>query len=155
MLKSSYLRWLSLSFVVVLLDQYSKWFVAKHLTLHNPVIVNKFFNWYLDYNHGAAWNFLSNESGWQRWLLAGFSVIVSIIILVLLKKTHNPHKSSSAGLALVLGGAVGNLIDRIYPGVVTDFIQWHVGNHFWPTFNIADSAVCVGAVLYIWGMKND
>ncbi len=151
--KLHYMRWLLLSFLVIILDQVSKWFAATHLQLHTPITVNSYFNWYLDYNRGAAWSVLSGESGWQRWALSGFSAVVSIIILMLLKKSPVEQKAANAGLALILGGAIGNLIDRVYPGVVTDFIQWHIGNHYWPTFNIADSAVCVGAVIYIWGLK--
>jgi signal peptidase II len=151
--KLHYVRWLLLSVVVVILDQLSKWFAVTHLQLQTPVEVNRYFNWYLDYNHGAAWSFLAGESGWQRWALSGFSAVISIIILFLLKRSLPQHKAANTGLALILGGAVGNLIERIHPGVVTDFIQWHVGNHYWPTFNIADSAVCVGAVIYIWGIK--
>ena len=151
--KLHYVRWLLLSLIVVILDQLSKWYVATHLQLQTHVEVNRYFNWYLDYNHGAAWSFLAGESGWQRWALSGFSAVIAIIILFLLKRSSSQHKAANTGLALILGGAVGNLIDRIYPGVVTDFIQWHIGNHYWPTFNIADSAVCVGAVIYIWGIK--
>jgi signal peptidase II len=148
-------HWLFLTVLVIFFDQYLKWDVRHHLVLHDPLMLNAYFNLYLDYNHGAAWNFLSNQSGWQRWVLAAFSTVVSIIILFWIKNSQDSNKFTCAGLALILGGAVGNLIDRIYPGVVTDFIQWHVGTHYWPTFNIADSAVCFGAVLFIWGMKND
>lgn len=150
-----YLRWISLSFIVVLLDQGSKWFVSKHLAEHKAVVVNRFFNWYLDYNQGAAFSLFSSASGWQRWMLSGFSTLVSLILLFMLKNADENDASTCAGLALILGGAVGNLIDRVYPGRVVDFIQWHVGTYYWPTFNIADSAVCIGAVLFIWGMRHD
>ncbi|HEV2613732.1 MAG TPA: signal peptidase II [Gammaproteobacteria bacterium] len=155
MLRLKYWHWILLSVFVVILDQSSKWVASTYLQYHIPVEVTPFFNWYLDFNHGAAWNFLSNETGWQRWVLAGFSTLVSILILFWLRDSENKKNTSCAGLALILGGAVGNLVDRIYPGVVTDFIQWHLSTYYWPTFNIADSAVCVGAVLYIWGMRND
>lgn len=147
------LRWLPLSILVIVLDQYSKWAAVHHLKYHKRVVVNAYFNWYLDYNHGAAFSFLSSAGGWQRWLLSGFSALMSLVLLILLKNTSSQSKLSCAGLALILGGAIGNLIDRAYVGVVTDFIQWHIGNHYWPTFNIADSAVCVGAVFYIWSIK--
>jgi signal peptidase II len=152
---STCFRWLFLSLFIILFDQYTKWYAGGHLLLHTPYVVNRFFNWYLDFNHGAAWNFLGDQSGWQRWALSGFSATVSIFLLALLRNTSSEYKMTCASLALLLGGAVGNLIDRLYFGVVTDFIQWHIGTHYWPTFNIADSAVCVGAVLFIWGMKKD
>ncbi|MDX2163835.1 MAG: signal peptidase II [Gammaproteobacteria bacterium] len=151
--KLHYARWLLLSFLVIVLDQLSKWYAVAHLQLQIPVEVNPYFNWYLDYNHGAAWSFLADESGWQRWVLSGFSAVISVVILFLLKRSSPQHKAANTGLALILGGAIGNLIERIHPGVVTDFIQWHIGNHYWPTFNLADSAVCIGAVIYIWGIK--
>lgn len=147
------LRWLWVSFFVVALDQWSKWFVVQHLIFQKPYVINKFFNLYLDHNIGAAFSFLHGANGWQVWMFAGIALIVSLVIVIYLIKNPKIHFFAGTGLALILGGAVGNLIDRISHHYVIDFIQWHVGEHYWPTFNIADSAVCVGVVLFLLGNK--
>ena len=140
-------RWLSVSALVILLDQITKYWAVKYLVLQQPVKVNNFFNLMLDYNHGAAFSFLSTRDGWQQWLFTGIAIVISSVIVMRLKKLPRDKKWEKFSLALILGGALGNVIDRVYHGKVTDFISWHIHGYYWPTFNIADSAVCVGAVL--------
>lgn len=149
------LRWLWLSWLVLIIDQYSKWFVVRHLIFQQPVQINRFFNLTLDFNTGAAFSFLQRDNGWQMWLFGGIAVFVSIVILIVLMRMPKTHQLRAASLALILAGAVGNLLDRIMLGHVVDFISWHINNYYWPTFNIADSAVCVGAVLLIIGSYYD
>jgi signal peptidase II len=143
------LRWLWVSFFVIALDQWSKQFVMQHLTLQEPVIVNKFFNLYLDYNIGAAFSFLKGANGWQVWLFAGCAVIISLCIFIYFLRNSRIPPLMGMGLALILGGAIGNLIDRVVHRYVIDFISWHAGRFYFPTFNIADSAVTIGAVLLL------
>lgn len=102
------------------------------------------------YNEGAAFSFLSQAGGWQRWFLAGLSLIVSLIIVIWIYRLDRKEKGLAAALSLILGGAVGNLIDRVAQGRVTDFIQWYYADYYWPTFNIADSAISVGAVILLF-----
>lgn len=144
-------RWLWISFFIVALDQWSKWFVVQHLTFQKPLVVNKFFNLYLDHNVGAAFSFLGGATGWQVWMFAGIALIISLCIIIYFIRNPGIRFFAGAGLALILGGAVGNLIDRILHRYVIDFISWHAGQYYFPTFNIADSAVCVGVVLFMLG----
>jgi len=147
------LRWLWISFFIVALDQWSKWFVVRHLTFHEPLVVNKFFNLYLDHNVGAAFSFLGGAAGWQVWMFAGIAVVISLSIIIYFIRNPGIRFFVGAGLALILGGAVGNLIDRLLHRYVIDFISWHFNQYYFPTFNIADSAVCVGVVLFLLGSK--
>jgi signal peptidase II len=147
------LQWLWISFFIIALDQWSKAFVLQHLALREPVKVNTFFNLFLDFNKGAAFSFLGSETGWQMWAFGLIAVMVSISIIVYFLRTSKIIFLNGAGLALILGGGIGNLIDRIHYGYVIDFISWHYHQYYWPTFNIADSAVCIGVVLLFLGLK--
>ena len=141
--------WLGLAGIIIVLDQISKWVALDALRIGETRYVAPFWNWVLTFNPGAAFSFLSNAGGWQRWFFTVFSLIVSAWIAVLLRRHGNEHRLALA-LTLVLGGALGNVIDRIRFGAVVDFIQWHAAGYYWPAFNLADSAITLGAVLLIW-----
>lgn len=146
------LAWLSLALAVVVLDQASKLLAEHLLTAHQPVAVLPSLNLYLTYNTGAAFSFLREAGGWQRWLFAVLSTGVSIFIVLWLRRIPRGEKWLPCALALVLGGAVGNLIDRLFrvDGGVVDFIDVYYGTWHWPAFNVADSAISIGAVMLAW-----
>ncbi|MBL1278385.1 MAG: signal peptidase II [Ectothiorhodospiraceae bacterium] len=143
------LKWLWLSAVVVVLDLGSKAIATHYLQLYQPIPVFPGFNWMLAHNAGAAFSFLSNESGWQRWFFSVIALAVSIGITLWIKKLNSSQTLLALGLSLVLGGAIGNLWDRVTLGYVVDFIDVYYQQSHWPAFNIADSAICVGAVLLV------
>jgi len=139
------LSWLGWSALVIILDQLTKWLAVKNLTYQLPVEVFSGLNWTLLHNFGAAFSFLSNAGGWQRWFFLIVGVIITIVLVVWLKRSPKSDWRTCLPLSLIIGGAIGNLIDRFYLGYVVDFIDvWH-----WPAFNLADSAISVGAVLLI------
>lgn len=142
-------HWYALAGLIVVLDQLSKWIVLENIRLGEVLYVAPFFNWVLTFNPGAAFSFLADQPGWQRWFFSVLAVGISGWIAVMLRQ-HPQQKLLSLALALVMGGALGNVIDRIRFGAVVDFIQWHVAGYYWPAFNIADSAITVGAVLLIF-----
>lgn len=139
-----------ISVVVIILDQITKIWADAVLSYREVVEVMPFFNITLAYNPGAAFSFLADQGGWQRWFFAVLAITVSIVLIVWIKKLKEEEYSLGYPLALILGGAVGNVIDRIAYGHVIDFLDVYYQNHHWPAFNIADSAICVGAVLMIW-----
>ncbi|KTD58663.1 lipoprotein signal peptidase [Legionella sainthelensi] len=141
--------WFMLSLAVIVSDQLSKYLVSIFLTPYHPLPVFPMFNLTLAYNTGAAFSFLSGAGDWHRWFFAAFSFIVSIILAVWLYKTENQTCLLSAGISLILGGAVGNLFDRAIHGYVIDFIDLYYKHHHFATFNIADSAICIGAGLFV------
>ena len=143
-------RWLSISIVVILLDQVTKYFANTGLVYAEAVPVIPSFNLTLLYNRGAAFSFLSDAGGWQRWFFVAVSLGASVFLIAWLRKLNSQQWLLGAALALVLGGAVGNLIDRLWLGYVIDFIQLYYRSFYWPAFNVADSAISVGAVLLIW-----
>lgn len=140
---------LTIAFIVLVLDLATKSWVESRLLYGQPIPVTSFFNLMLTYNPGAAFSFLSEASGWQRWLLSGIALITSIVIIFLLHK-YAASKLFCLALSFVLGGALGNLWDRITLGHVIDFLDFYLGNYHWPAFNIADSAIFVGAALLIY-----
>ena len=136
--------------VVVIADQVTKWAIVEWVPLYDRIPINSFINLTHQKNPGAAFSFLANAGGWQRWFFVALATGVSAIIAVWLWRIRNDGQTVlSAGLALVLGGAVGNLIDRILLGHVTDFIQVWFGSWAFPSFNIADAGISVGAALLI------
>lgn len=143
------LKWLWITGFVILLDQISKWVADHSLELHVQVPVMPSFNFTLVYNAGAAFSFLSGAGGWQRWFFSLLAIIVCAVLIIWLKRLQTHEKWMALGLTLVLGGALGNLIDRLYYGYVIDFIQWYYKGYYWPTFNIADSAITVGATILV------
>jgi signal peptidase II len=144
----SIMPWLGISLIVILLDQITKLTIKQMFAFGQSRPVTSFFNLVLAYNEGAAFSFLSSQGGWQRYLFTGISVCAAILILFLLKRNAGQRMFCWA-LALILGGAVGNLIDRVAYGHVIDFLDVHAGGWHWPAFNIADSAICIGAVLFV------
>ena len=142
-------RWLQLAGAIILVDQISKWIVLGALRPGEAIYVAPFFNWVLTFNAGAAFSFLSDAGGWQRWLFTLLALGVSAWIVLLLRR-HSGEFRLSLALTLVLGGALGNVFDRMRFGAVVDFIQWHAAGYYWPAFNVADSAITVGAILLAW-----
>ncbi|MDH0729149.1 signal peptidase II [Pseudomonas sichuanensis] len=143
------LAWLWLSLVVLVVDQATKVYFEGALSLYQQIVViPDYFSWTLAYNTGAAFSFLADSSGWQRWLFALIAVVVSAVLVVWLKRLGRNETWLAVALALVLGGALGNLYDRVVLGHVVDFILVHWRNtHYFPAFNVADSAITVGAVM--------
>jgi len=150
---TSYTRffaWMAVAALVVVADQVTKWAIVEWVALYEKIPLNSFINLTHQRNPGAAFSFLADAGGWQRWFFIVLAAIVSVVIAVWLWRIRNQGQAIlAAGLALVLGGAVGNLIDRIMLGYVTDFIQVWFGNWAFPSFNIADAGISVGAALLI------
>jgi signal peptidase II len=142
-------RWLALAGVLVVLDQLSKLAVLQWLAPGRVVEVTPFFTFVLVYNPGAAFSLLAQAPGWQRGLFIAIALVASAWIVFLLRR-HWRETLFSFALALILGGAVGNLIDRVVYGAVVDFLDFHAAGWHWPAFNVADSAITVGAVLLVW-----
>lgn len=150
------MRWLWLSAMVVALDQLTKWLASSLLVFHEPLPVGPFLNLTLTHNPGAAFSFLSQAGGWQRWFFAAVAVGVSVAVVLWMRRVPRGQWWVSAGLALVLGGAVGNLVDRLALGYVVDFVDLYYGAWHWPAFNLADSAITVGvAVLLIDALRGE
>ena len=152
------LKWFSISFLVVFLDQWTKNIVVDAMSLGDRISVFTYFSWVRWHNEGAAFSFLADAGGWQRWFFAGVALLVSVVITVWLGRVGSDQWWLPAALTLILGGAVGNFWDRITLGYVVDFIQLYYEKWTWPAFNIADSAICVGAAMLIlsgWGKDPD
>lgn len=145
-------KWLGLAGLVVLLDQATKLAAERWLTYHQALPVFPGFNLTLSYNRGAAFSFLAEHSGWQRWFFTVLAAAVSVFLVRWLRQIGDRDRWLSAAIALILGGAVGNLIDRLLYGHVIDFIWLYYDRWSWPVFNIADSAITVGAVAMIGHM---
>lgn len=143
------LPWMWISVVVFVLDQITKFYFEGTLRLYQQIeVIPDLFSWTLAYNTGAAFSFLADESGWQRWLFALIAVGVSAVLVVWLKRLKADETWLAIGLALIVGGALGNLIDRMLLGHVIDFILVHWQNRwYFPAFNLADSAITVGAIM--------
>lgn len=141
--------WYSLALCVVLLDQLSKAWVSANLVYDQPVVLTSFFNFTLLHNHGAAFSFLAEQGGWQRWFFALLALVVSIALVIWIARSAVTNKLETFALSFILGGALGNLYDRIQLGHVVDFIVVHYQEHFWPAFNVADSAITLGAFILI------
>ena len=145
-----FIMWMVVAVVIVIADQLTKWAIIEWVPLYDKVPLNSFINITHQKNPGAAWSFLADAGGWQRWFFVGLASIVSVVLTVWSWRIRNEgHTVLAAGLALVLGGAIGNLIDRIVLGHVTDFIQVLFGNWAFPSFNVADAGISVGAALLI------
>lgn len=145
-----YVAWMLVAALIVAVDQLTKWAIVKWIPLYGKVPLNSFINLTHQQNTGAAFSFLANASGWQRWFFVSLGVVVSIVIAIWLWRIRREGLLIlTSGLALVLGGAIGNLVDRIRLGYVTDFIQVWFGSWAFPSFNVADAAISVGAALLI------
>ncbi|MGK2940646.1 MAG: signal peptidase II [Immundisolibacter sp.] len=143
---------LALAAFVLLADQLSKLAVLRLMEPYQSLPVLPGFNLTLAFNRGASFSFLAEAGGWQRWLFSGISIVAAVVIIVLLRRTPLSDRINGFGLVLVLGGAVGNLVDRLRLGHVVDFLDVYYRAWHWPAFNIADSAICIGAVLLVWAM---
>ena len=144
------LKWLWLSVLVIILDQVTKLWASSGLNYAEPVPVMPLVNLTLLHNTGAAFSFLDGAGGWQRWLFALIAIVVSIVLVLWLRRLEANQRWLAVALALVLAGALGNLIDRIYLGYVIDFIDVYYGNWHWPAFNVADSSIFIGVVILIF-----
>ncbi len=142
-------RWLGFSALVIVLDQWSKAVIVRHFSYGESLRVTDFFNLVLAHNQGVAFGFLRDAGGWQRWLFSAVAVAASAWIVWLLRR-HAAQKLFCFALALIMGGALGNLIDRIAYGYVVDFLDFHWNTHPFPSFNLADSAITCGAALLLW-----
>ncbi len=147
--RGEFLRWLAISAIVILLDQLSKAAINSHFVFGESVAMTSFFNLVLAHNTGAAFSFLSDAGGMQRWLFSAIAIVASVWIVRLLR-SHQAEKLFCFALAFILGGALGNLIDRIAYGYVVDFLDFHWGGYHFAAFNLADSAITCGAALLIW-----
>lgn len=162
----SMLKWLWLTLIVVIIDQFTKQWASDGLQLFRTVELIPMLNLYLAHNEGAAFSFLSNAGGWQRWFFTLLALVISTALILWMRKLQQHERWIAIGLALILGGALGNVIDRILFGYVIDFIQFyyhaqsclpgftllyagHSALCIWPSFNVADSAITVGAAILI------
>jgi signal peptidase II len=144
--------WFALAITIILLDQLSKYWASHDLMPYQPKAILPMFNLTLAYNTGAAFSFLHTSGSWHRWVLAGFSLVMSVALSVWIVRTAAVMRLQLVALSLILGGAIGNLIDRASYGYVVDFIDVYYKNYHWPVFNLADSAICLGAFLLFWDM---
>lgn len=143
-------RWgYAIAITVLVLDQVSKYWASGSLHYLDPIVVTPWFNFMLAHNTGAAFSFLADAGGWQRWFFTVVSFVVSGVILVWLARLPSSRFWLGVALGLILGGGIGNLWDRIALGYVVDFISLHYGDWYWPAFNVADSAISVGALLIV------
>lgn len=143
------LKWLWLSLLAVILDQASKLTIAGSMQLYESIEIMPFFKLTYVHNTGAAFSFLSEAGGWQRWFFAGLALVIGAVIAVWLARLKKHETLLAVALALVLGGAVGNLIDRLAYGYVIDFLDVYYQSWHWPAFNIADSAITLGVILML------
>jgi signal peptidase II len=141
--------WLWLSLAVILLDQATKFLVVRFLELYERVEVLPILEFTRLHNTGAAFSMLANASGWQRWFFIGLGLVISVVLVVWIWRLPRGPRRLPIALALILGGALGNVIDRLYHGFVVDFIHAHWGSAYFPAFNIADSAITIGALLML------
>ena len=145
--RSNALPWLGLSAIVVVLDQLSKaWVLATLPEFQQVPVIPGFWNWFRTYNEGAAFSFLSDAGGWQKSVFIVLALVISGLLGRMLARTPRAEWRTAAPFALVIGGAIGNVIDRLLHGHVVDFIQWYWRDHYWPAFNLADSAIVAGAI---------
>lgn len=143
------LKWLALSLLAVVLDQVSKWAIDSSMQLYQSIPLVPYFNLTYLRNTGAAFSFLSEAGGWQRWFFAGLAIVISAVIGVWLARLKEHETVLAVALSLVLGGAIGNLIDRLAYGYVIDFLDVYYQTWHWPAFNIADSAITLGVILML------
>jgi len=145
---SSLARWLALALLVLVLDQISKTWVLANFRLMDRQTVTSFFNLVLVFNPGASFSFLADAGGWQKWFFVVLALVISLWLLGLLKK-HAQERLMPAALSLILGGALGNVIDRLRFDAVVDFLDFHVAGYHWPAFNVADSSIFIGVALML------
>jgi len=148
--------WLLLSVAVLLLDQLTKFWASAALNYADPVAVMPFFNLTLLHNPGAAFSFLADAGGWQRWLFVLLAITIVVALTIWLMRLRADERWTAFALAMIIGGAIGNLVDRLLHGYVVDFLDFHVGGYHWPAFNIADAAITVGVgILLIISFRSE
>ena len=154
--KPNALSWLTVSALVLILDQLTKAWVLTSLPEDTAIpVIEGFWNWYRTYNTGAAFSFLSEAGGWQKYFFIVLAVAITGLLGFWLSRTPRNDWKTALPYALVIGGAIGNVIDRLLHGHVVDFIQWHWRDYYWPAFNIADAAIVGGAVgIALYGLFN-
>ncbi len=146
-IKPNALPWLALSLLVIVLDQLSKAWVLSSLPEYTAVpVIDGFWNWYRTYNTGAAFSFLSDAGGWQQYFFIALAAAITGLLVFWLSRTARHDWKTALPYALVIGGAIGNVIDRVIHGHVVDFVQWYWRDFYWPAFNIADAAIVGGAI---------
>lgn len=143
-------KWLWVSALIIALDLWTKALVSGSLTLHQVIPVFPGFNLVLYHNFGAAFSFLSDAGGWQRWFFTAISSVISLFLLGWLFRLKREQGLLAVAICFVLGGALGNLYDRVTLGYVVDFLEFYISQYRWPAFNVADSAVFIGAALFAW-----
>lgn len=142
-------KWLGLAALIIALDHLTKWWISSSMDYQQAIPLLSFFSIVNVHNYGAAFSFLADAGGWQRWFFIAVGAVATVIIVQLLRKHAQDFRMAFA-LALVLGGALGNIIDRVVLGYVVDFLYFHYRGFAWPAFNVADSAISVGAAILIW-----
>ena len=143
------LPWLALAAIVIVIDQVTKALIVDRLSLNDAIVITPFFNIVRWHNSGAAFSFLAGAAGWQRWFFIALGIVAALFIVWMLAR-HGAQRMFATALALILGGALGNVIDRLWHGHVVDFIQVHYArSYYFPAFNVADSAITLGAILLI------
>jgi signal peptidase II len=148
--KENALPWLWLSALLIGLDQASKWLAVSSLPYQVQVpFVPGLWNWHLTHNTGAAFSFLANAGGWQHGFFIALAMLISVVLAVALRRVPREDWRNAFPFALIIAGALGNVIDRLRLGYVVDFVEWYVGSFYWPVFNLADSCIVVGAVLMV------
>ena len=146
--RASLWPWLAWALLILIADQFTKTLILGYYQLGDSTYVTSFFNIVRAHNTGAAFSFLANAGGWQRWFFTGIGIAAAVFIVWMLR-SHGGQRMFSWALSLILGGALGNVVDRLLHGYVVDFIQVHYGGWYFPSFNVADSAITVGAALLI------
>jgi signal peptidase II len=141
-------KWLAWSAIVVVLDQLTKQVITANFQYGEVKFITSWFNLVLAHNTGAAFSFLANAGGWQRAFFVTVTILITGVLLWMLRD-HKGNRWLALALAMVIGGALGNLIDRVLHGYVVDFVQWHAAGYYWPAFNVADSAISLGAVMLV------
>lgn len=140
--------WLAVSILVIVLDQITKLTVVSQMRFGEAIPVTSFFQLVHVYNPGAAFSFLANQGGWQRWFFVILAVLICGWLFVMLRQ-HQHERALPLAFSLIIGGAIGNVIDRLVHGAVVDFLYFHIGRHGWPAFNLADSAITLGVIIML------
>lgn len=143
------IQWLGVALLIIIADQFTKVLILNSFQYGDSRYVTSFFNLVRAHNTGAAFSFLAGASGWQRWFFVGLGGVATVFIIWLLRR-HGHQTLFATALSLILGGAVGNVVDRLLHGYVVDFLQFHWNQWYYPSFNVADSAITIGAVLLVW-----
>ncbi|GAB2945196.1 signal peptidase II [Hafnia psychrotolerans] len=146
---STGLRWLWLAALVIIMDLGSKFLIMGNFQLGESMPLIPYLNLFYAQNHGAAFSFLADKGGWQRWFFAVIALVIVIALIVLMYRSNAKQKINNIAYAMIIGGALGNLFDRMVHGYVIDFIDFYVNDWHYPTFNLADSFICIGAVLVV------